>query len=243
MGIRWRWMSGPLILAGLAGCGARGNPDASEAPAPGPEAVVTVRAEPARVGTVAEVVEGLGRCEALPDHLATLTPAVEGHVEELLVAAGHAGPEGPADPRTRQVGRPGGPGREDGQPRRPQGIPGAAEVAPPPRGASGQRACGRAGQSRGRAGPVDPGQPPAASRPSRGVRPASLRRREGARGGPLAAGDGRGHAPRHDDRPPPRGGGRGRGPGSRRPRGWSSSRRPIWISIPSARRSTACSTA
>jgi RND family efflux transporter MFP subunit len=35
-----------------------------------------------------ETVEGLGRCEALPDHIATLTPAVEGHVHELLVAQG-----------------------------------------------------------------------------------------------------------------------------------------------------------
>ena len=35
-----------------------------------------------------EIVEGLGRCEALPDHIATLTPAVEGHVHELLVAQG-----------------------------------------------------------------------------------------------------------------------------------------------------------
>ncbi len=28
------------------------------------------------------------RCEAIPDHLATLTPAVEGHVHELLVEEG-----------------------------------------------------------------------------------------------------------------------------------------------------------
>ncbi len=35
-----------------------------------------------------ETVEGLGRCEALPNQIATLTPAVEGHVHELLVAQG-----------------------------------------------------------------------------------------------------------------------------------------------------------
>jgi multidrug efflux pump subunit AcrA (membrane-fusion protein) len=35
-----------------------------------------------------ETVEGLGRCEALPDQIATLTPAVEGHVHELLVLQG-----------------------------------------------------------------------------------------------------------------------------------------------------------
>ncbi len=35
-----------------------------------------------------ETAEGLGRCEALPDHIATLTPAVEGHVHALLAAQG-----------------------------------------------------------------------------------------------------------------------------------------------------------
>ena len=49
-----------------------------------------VKTEPARLGTVTETVDGLGRCEALPDHIATLTPAVEGHVHELLVAQGDA---------------------------------------------------------------------------------------------------------------------------------------------------------
>ena len=33
-------------------------------------------------------IEGLGRTEAVPDKLATLTPAVEGHVHELLVKQG-----------------------------------------------------------------------------------------------------------------------------------------------------------
>ena len=33
-------------------------------------------------------MEGLGRCDALPDRIATLTPAIEGHVHELLVAQG-----------------------------------------------------------------------------------------------------------------------------------------------------------
>ena len=52
------------------------------------EAHVTVRTEPARVGVLTETAEGLGRCEALPDHIATLTPAVEGHVHALLAAQG-----------------------------------------------------------------------------------------------------------------------------------------------------------
>jgi len=33
-------------------------------------------------------VDALGRCDALPDRIATLTPAVEGHVHDLLVAQG-----------------------------------------------------------------------------------------------------------------------------------------------------------
>jgi RND family efflux transporter MFP subunit len=37
-----------------------------------------------------ETVDALGRSEALPDHIATLTPAVEGHVHDLLVAQGDA---------------------------------------------------------------------------------------------------------------------------------------------------------
>ena len=52
----------------------------------------TSRSEPSRPDsvTLTETVEGLGRCEALPDHIATLTPAVEGHVHELLVTQGDA---------------------------------------------------------------------------------------------------------------------------------------------------------
>lgn len=45
-------------------------------------------AEAARIGTVALSVEGLGRSEAIPEKLATLTPAVEGHVHALLVKQG-----------------------------------------------------------------------------------------------------------------------------------------------------------
>ena len=44
--------------------------------------------EPARLSTVVETVEGLGRSEPIPEKLATLTPAVEGHVQELVVKQG-----------------------------------------------------------------------------------------------------------------------------------------------------------
>ncbi len=52
------------------------------------EGKVTVRAEAAKLGPMIEVVQGLGKCEAIPDRLATLTPAVEGHVEKLLAKPG-----------------------------------------------------------------------------------------------------------------------------------------------------------
>ena len=91
MSKRW-WVSGALLLAGFSGCGAKSDSAAKEAgPEPeAAEAVVSVKTEPARLGTLTETVEGLGRCEALPDHIATLTPAVEGHVHELLVEQGDA---------------------------------------------------------------------------------------------------------------------------------------------------------
>ena len=71
----------------------------------GGEAHIVVKTEPARLGTLTHTVEGLGRCEALPDHIATLTPAVEGHVHELLVAQGDVVKERAADRRARYGGR------------------------------------------------------------------------------------------------------------------------------------------
>jgi multidrug efflux pump subunit AcrA (membrane-fusion protein) len=88
--MKWRWWYGTLpLLAALAGCGTYGGPAQPDEEHSGDgEAHVTVRAEPARLGSLRETVEGMGRCEALPNQIATLTPAVEGHVHELLVAQG-----------------------------------------------------------------------------------------------------------------------------------------------------------
>jgi RND family efflux transporter MFP subunit len=88
MGKRWWWTLPGMALVVAAGCGVHGDPTASEAEAAGGVAVVTVQTRPARVGKIAEVIEGLGRSEALPDHLAILTPAVEGHVHQLFVKQG-----------------------------------------------------------------------------------------------------------------------------------------------------------
>ena len=164
MSRRWRTVSFPLLLA-CCGCHSHGGSATPDEASSESEASVTVRVEPARFDTVARVVEGLGRCEALPDHIATLTPAVEGHVHELLVAQGDAGQEGAADRRARQGGRAGRSRGEDRDPRRAQGLAGPAQVAPPPRGAEGHRAGDRAGQGGG-----GPGQGGRRSAPS----PASL---------------------------------------------------------------------
>ena len=88
-GRRWLWCAAIPVTAALVGCGSHGGtPAEDEKHGEASEAHVEVKTEPARLGTLSETVEGLGRCEPLPDHIATLTPAVEGHVHELLVAQG-----------------------------------------------------------------------------------------------------------------------------------------------------------
>jgi HlyD family secretion protein len=77
------------LLAALAGCAAHGTFAPEDAGhTTNDEAHVSVRTEPARVGLLTRTLEGLGRCEALPDHIATLTPAVEGHVHALVAVQG-----------------------------------------------------------------------------------------------------------------------------------------------------------
>ncbi len=143
---KWWLVSAPL-LAACWGCHPHGEEGEHATEEHAAEASVTVRAVPARFDRSARVVEGLGRCEALPDHIAPLTPAVEGHVHELLVEPGRPGEEGPADRRARQGRGAGRPEREDGDPRRAGRRARPAQVDPPPRGAQGQRAGRRAGQA------------------------------------------------------------------------------------------------
>ena len=93
--MRWKWQVAWLIvLAMIAGCKAKGEAEtahdepAEEAEAKGEAPVVTVTVQPARRAVGVVGIEGLGRCEAIPDRLATLTPAVEGHVHQLLARLG-----------------------------------------------------------------------------------------------------------------------------------------------------------
>ena len=81
-----------LLGMGLAGCLGDSPPADAEAGPSSEEAGphVQVRTEAARRGTLLRTIEGLGRSEAIPEKLATLTPAVEGHVHDLLVKLGEA---------------------------------------------------------------------------------------------------------------------------------------------------------
>ena len=85
---RW-WMLVGLLCVGLAGCRKESQTAEVKNGHPGAEeAHVTVRVEVAQRGTIVQTVEGLGRSEAIPAKLAMLTPAVEGHVHELVVKQG-----------------------------------------------------------------------------------------------------------------------------------------------------------
>jgi HlyD family secretion protein len=86
--VQRRLITGVLLLAGVLGCeGGKTEGDAHDG---ADEAFVSVRTEAARRGVMPETVEALGRCEALPNRIATLTPAVEGHVHEVFVKHGDA---------------------------------------------------------------------------------------------------------------------------------------------------------
>jgi HlyD family secretion protein len=83
----------PLLLAALLlGCG-RSSGDSAEKGEKGEAEetpAVEVRTVPAEQRTIEEVVHAIGRSEALPNRLVTLTPAVAGHIQEILVNVGVA---------------------------------------------------------------------------------------------------------------------------------------------------------
>src|SRR5262249_23513066 len=84
-----------LLLAAVGGCAHQdvgANQVAQDAAVTDDALAVTV--EPAALRTIGETVETLGRCEAVPDHIASLTPAVRGQVRESLVQLGGHGAKG-----------------------------------------------------------------------------------------------------------------------------------------------------
>ncbi len=78
-----------LLLFAPAGCRrATADAEAGRESDKADKAIVTVRVEPAQRRTIAQVVQGLGSCEALLNATATLAPAVEGRVLEILARQG-----------------------------------------------------------------------------------------------------------------------------------------------------------
>ncbi len=87
----WKAAVAVLVLAGIAGCArsvAEHPQDAAEQEHDAP--AIAVRVAPAEVRTLEQTVKALAQCEALVGKLATLTPALEGHVHAILVIQGAA---------------------------------------------------------------------------------------------------------------------------------------------------------
>lgn len=82
----------PLLLAVVCGCSHAPDAaaDKAEHGEPDEAAAVEVQTVPAAERTIDEVVPAIGRSEALPNRLVTLTPAVAGHVHEIAVCVGDA---------------------------------------------------------------------------------------------------------------------------------------------------------
>lgn len=96
MRVSWKFAK-VLGVAFLLGCSAKGDTEAAkEGGEKESSQLVEVRVEPAVKGPLIVTVEGLGRCEPLPDRVATLTPAVEGHVHSLPVKQGETVKKGQA---------------------------------------------------------------------------------------------------------------------------------------------------
>ena len=79
-----------LLIAGTSGCNGKivqAQPAKANEPADSDEAIA-VRAEAAELRTIKETVVATGRCDAPPERVACLTPAVEGQVEALLAKVG-----------------------------------------------------------------------------------------------------------------------------------------------------------
>jgi RND family efflux transporter MFP subunit len=77
-----------LLLAVLSGCTRKPAQEESTADAGNSESGVKVRVQAAEMRVIEDVVTALGKCEPPPDRMASITPAIEGQVERLLVKLG-----------------------------------------------------------------------------------------------------------------------------------------------------------
>ena len=82
------WLAVLSLWVGIAGCGNKNNAAEAAKAEAAQDGALSVLVEPAQSRKMAETVDGLGRCEALPDRIATLTPAIEGRVKEILPKLG-----------------------------------------------------------------------------------------------------------------------------------------------------------
>src|ERR1043165_6009167 len=78
-----------LGLLAAAGCGASHAPgDPAGGNEKSAEEAVKVHAVAAEKRTLWESISGLGKCEALPDRMASEAPVIEGQVSRILVKLG-----------------------------------------------------------------------------------------------------------------------------------------------------------
>ncbi|HEV3137695.1 MAG TPA: efflux RND transporter periplasmic adaptor subunit, partial [Pirellulales bacterium] len=85
----WKAAIAVLVLAGISGCArsaAELPQDAADEEHPAP--AIAVHVTPAEHRTLEQSVKALAQCEALVGKLATLTPALEGHVHAILATQG-----------------------------------------------------------------------------------------------------------------------------------------------------------
>ena len=79
------------MLVVIAGCGRQDTQTSSNAEEKSAEgSAVSVRTVPAENRSIAETITDLGTCEALLDKTATIAPAIEGQVVDILVRQGDA---------------------------------------------------------------------------------------------------------------------------------------------------------
>ncbi len=76
------------LLLALGGVSCHRGEDAAKGDPQENAAAVVVRSVPAETRAIEVVIAGIGRTEALPNRLVTLTPALEGHVHEIRANLG-----------------------------------------------------------------------------------------------------------------------------------------------------------
>ncbi len=82
------WLAVAPLCVVFVGCGQHAAPTERNSSAASVDEAVPVVLEAAELRTMQATVVGLGRCEALPDRIASLTPAMEGRVKQIVPRLG-----------------------------------------------------------------------------------------------------------------------------------------------------------